>query len=100
MLNNLHRKKVSSPAHAFSTKVTMLTPVDVAGPDGIVRKVSEFKSFDIAESNRPFGSGDFEVSSLVAVGALSKLTSTYMSPTSSMKIADSFENFNFVENAE
>lgn len=100
MLHNLHRKKVNLPAHAFSTKVTMLTPVDVAGADGIVRKASEFKSFDVAESNKPFGSGDFEVASLLAVGALSKLTSTYMSPTSSMKIADSFENLNFGENAE
>lgn len=79
----------------FNNSVIILTPVEVASKDGQISRVSEFRPFNIKESLDPFGSKDFEVSSLVAVGAFGKLQTTYMSPMSSMNIADSFEYLKF-----
>ena len=88
------------PAYPFNTKVMMLQPIEVSDNTGSIRRSSEFKPFDIMESLLPFRSVDFEISSLQAVGALSKLKSTYMCQTSSMNIADSFDNFKFTENVQ
>lgn len=90
------RRSFIDPNFKFNNTVVILTPVEVASSDGQLSRVSEFRPFNIKESLDPFGSKDFEVSSLVAVGAFGKLQTTYMSPMSSMNIADSFESLKLV----
>lgn len=95
MVINRSRKSGETPDFHFNNSVVLLQPVEVAGKDGIITHRSEFRSFNIKESLDPFGSKDFEVASLAAIGALGKLQTTYMSPMSSMNVADRFENLNF-----
>lgn len=95
MFTNTFKPREPMPSYAFNPKVVLLQPVEVAQKNGMITRSSEFKPFDISEALAPFLSDDFEISSLVSVGALGKLKTTFMSQTSSMNIADSFDNLNF-----
>lgn len=93
MILNLLKKKPHHSKVSFNPKVVLLQPVQVSDKSGAVLRRSEFKPFDIAESLSPFKSSDFSISSLESVGALSKLTSTYMSSMHDMNVADKFDNY-------
>lgn len=93
MVNTLFSKVLPDCGVSFSPCITILQPVEVADKSGVVRRSSEFKSFDIAGSLAPFKSSDFSIVALESVGALSKLTTTYMSSMHDMNVADKFENF-------
>lgn len=88
---SLRKKNCEIEFKEFNPRVMLLQPVESVESGLLVRK-SEFKPFDIAEALSPFTSTDFSISSLAAVGALEKLKSTYMANTSSLNVADSFEN--------
>lgn len=90
---NLRSKKIPSIGVTFNHKVTLLQPVQVAEKNGQISRKSEFKPFDIAESLNVFQSSDFSITSLQSVGALGKLTTTYMSSMHDMNVADKFDNY-------
>lgn len=96
MLFDSLRKRLDVVFTRIVPKVTLLTPVDDV-KDGILTKRSEFQVFDIASSLMNFSSVDFDVVSLEAVGALSKLQTTVLISKSDMSIADSFENYSITE---
>lgn len=101
MLLNLFSKKPHYSKVTFNSKVILLQPVEVADKNGSIVRKSEFKPFDIAESLAPFKSSDFSITSLESVGALSKLTTTYMSSMHDMNIADKFDNYSIaVDNVQ
>lgn len=93
MISSLRTKRLLLFDDLISSKVTLLQPVPVAGDDGNVSKTSQYQAFDIAESLSPFRSMDFSIASLESVGALSKLTTTFMSHMHDMNIADKFDTY-------
>ena len=96
MLRNLFTKKRVESDCTFSPKVVLLTPVQVS-KNGRVCKSNEFKPFDIADSLKDFTINDFSISNLESIGAFSKLKTTFMGTMSDMRVADSFENLNIVQ---
>lgn len=78
----------------LNPKVVLLQPKSIM-VDGIVKRSSCFEAFDIAASLANFNSVDFSISSLESIGALSKLTTTFMSSMSDMNVADKFDSIKF-----
>lgn len=73
-------------------------PKSVQNCDGSISRSSEFRRVNVPRENFQFSSSDFSVSYLQSVGALSKLTTTYMSNMHDMNLADKFESLSFSEN--
>lgn len=92
MFHNIKSKQLPDFTVPFNPCVVLLQPIE-ASQDGEILSKSEFQSVDIGGYLAPFKSNDFSISALQAVGALNTLKSTFMSNTSSMKIADTFENY-------
>lgn len=94
MIHNLRNKKLFIEFVPFNSKVVLLQPKSVVKA-GIVQRSSSFEAFDISASLAEFHSVDFSIASLESIGALSKLTTTFMSSMSDMNIADKFESIKF-----
>lgn len=94
MIHNLRKKKLSIEFTPFNSKVVLLQSKSVV-KDGLIKRSSTYEAFDISASLAEFHSVDFSISSLESIGALSKLTTTFMSSMSDMNYADKFESFKF-----
>lgn len=94
MIHNLRKKELHIQFTPFNPKVVMMQPKSVV-KDGIIQRSSSFEAFDISASLSEFHSVDFSISSLESIGALSKLTTTFMSSMSDMNVADKFESIKF-----
>ena len=60
--------------------------------DNICRSQSSYEVFDFTESGKRYKSSDFDVQSLLSVGAYDLLQPAYVSSLSSMQFADRFQN--------
>lgn len=94
MIHNLRKKELNVQFIPLNSKVVLLQSNSVV-KDGLVKRLSTFEAFDIAASLAEFHSVDFSISSLESIGALSKLTTTFMSSMSDMNFADKFESIKF-----
>lgn len=59
----------------------------------LAKSRSSFDSYDFVEYANQFKSADFDIQSLMTVGAYDMLTPTYVSTMSSMEFADQMQNF-------
>lgn len=94
MIHNLRNKQLFIEFVPFNSKVVLLQPKSVVKA-GIVQRSSSFEAFDISASLAEFHSVDFSIASLESIGALSKLTTTFMTSMSDMNFADKFESIKF-----
>ena len=81
----------------FKPQSKLLIIEDIANDAGLMQKVSHFKSVDFTEIYS-FKSSDFSIASLMSVGALGKLQTTFVNDMHNMNVADKFENYKIEAN--
>lgn len=59
----------------------------------LAKSRSTYESYDFVEYANQFKSSDFDIQSLMTVGAFDMLKPTYVSTMSSMEFADQMQNF-------
>lgn len=95
MIANLICRKFYDPTYSMVTKYVRLVPnVGVVG-DSLSRSQSTFEEYDFVEYASQFKSSDFDVISLLNVGAYDMLKPTFVSSMSNMDFADSFQKLTF-----
>ena len=60
--------------------------------DNITRSKSSYEVYDFVEKSSKFRSSDFDIRSLLEVGAYDMLKPTFVSTMSNMDFADKFQN--------
>lgn len=91
MFLRTYTKKVILDLPPLNPKIMLLTKAQVS--DGnVVRTAAQFKEVDVSANLAQFSSSDFSISCLEAVGALSKLTTTYAAKMHDMQYADNLDN--------
>lgn len=92
MIINLISNSFHNPDYQMETSYKRLVPN--VGVEGSVLSVSRssFEVFDFVEYTSQFKSSDFDIQSLLAVGAYDMLKPSYVATMSSMSFADGFQN--------
>lgn len=94
MIHNLIKNRISVPSHHMETSYKRLVPNNgVIGSSLSVGK-STYEEYNFVEYASQFKSSDFDIQSLMAVGAYDMLKPTYVTTLSSMSFADKFQNLN------
>lgn len=91
MIINLVTKSFFTPSYQMETKFTRLIPNKGVVGDSLSVSKSSFEEFDFVEYASQFRSSDFDIQSLLAVGAYDMLKPTYISNLSDMNFADKFQ---------
>lgn len=95
MIIDLVRKKFHVPSYVMVTTFTRLVPnVGVVG-DSLSCSQSSFEEYDFVEYASQFKSSDFDIQSLLNVGAYDLLRPTYVSSMSNMDFVDRFQKITF-----
>ena len=91
MIINLVKKSFFSPSYQMEVSFNRLVPNNgVVGSSLSVSK-SSFEEFNFVEYASQFKSSDFDIQSLLAVGAYDMLKPTYITSLSDMNFADKFQ---------
>lgn len=91
MIINLVSKCFFVPSHVMETKYERLVPNNGVVGSSLTYSKSSFETFDFVEYASQFKSSDFDIQSLLAVGAYDMLKPSYISNISNMAFADSFQ---------
>ena len=62
--------------------------------NSLAKSKSSYEVFDFIEFTKDFKSSDFDIQSLLEVGAFDMMKPTYVSTMSNMDFADKFQDFN------
>lgn len=79
----------------METTFNRLIPNNGVVGDSLSVSRSSFETFDFVEYASQFKSSDFDINSLLAVGAYDMLKPTYISSLSDMNFADKFQGVSF-----
>ena len=79
----------------METKYTRLVPNNGVVGSSLSISKSSFDEFDFVEYASQFKSSDFDINSLLAVGAYDMLRPSYISSSSRMSFVDQFQNVSF-----
>lgn len=91
MIINLIKKSFFVPSYVMETKFSRLVPNKGVVADSLSVSKSSYEDFDFVEYASQFKSSDFDIQSLLAVGAYDMLKPTYISSLSDMNFADMFQ---------
>lgn len=91
MIINLVKKSFFLPSYQMETEYTRIVPNK--GVDGKSLSVSKssYEDFDFVENASKFRSADFDIVSILAVGAYDMLKPSYITSLSDMNFADKFQ---------
>lgn len=92
MITNLIKKSYFTPSYQMETSYQRLVPNNGVSGSSLSVAKSTYENFDFVEYASQFKSSDFDIQSLMAVGAYDLLKPTYVSTLSSMQFADQFQN--------
>lgn len=92
MIINLIGKSFFVPSYQMETTFERLVNNNGVVCSSLSISKSTYESFDFVEYALQFKSSDFDIQSLMAVGAYDMLKPTYVSTLSSMTFADKFQN--------
>lgn len=95
MIINLINKSFFVPSYKMEIKFTRLVPNKGVIGDSLSVSKSSFEEFDFVEYASQFKSSDFDIQSLLAVGAYDMLKPTYITSLSDMNFADKFQGVSF-----
>lgn len=94
MICNILIKPVTASAYVMETFYTRLVPNRGVVGDALCCFQSTYEDYDFVEYSRQFKSSDFDIQSLLSVGAYDMMKPTYVSSISSMDFADKFQSIN------
>lgn len=92
MITNLIKKSFFTPSYTMETTFERLVPNNGVSGSSLSKSKSTYEHHDFVEYARQFKSSDFDIQSLMTVGAYDMLKPTYVSTLSSMNFADQFQN--------
>lgn len=93
MIINLIQKSFHHPTYGMQTKFRRLVSKPAVTKDGsLTSSQSVFEDFDFVDYSSQFVSSDFDIQSLLSVGAYDMLKPTFVSSMSNMDFADKFQN--------
>lgn len=97
MIINLISKSFFVPSYQMETTYERIVPSHgVVGSSLSVSK-SSYEHYDFVEYASQFKASDFDIQSLMTVGAYDMLKPTYISTLSSMNFADKFQNIQILK---
>lgn len=94
MIINLISKSFYVPSYKMETSYQRLVTNPGVVGSSLSASKSTYESYDFVEYASQFTSSDFDIQSLMTVGAYDMLKPTYVSTLSSMNFADKFQNIN------
>lgn len=93
MIINLVKRNYYSNTYVAKTSYLRLVPKPSVTKDGVIgHSQSVYESYDFPAYASQFRSSDFDIQSLLSVGAFDMLKPTFVSTLSSMEFADKFQN--------
>lgn len=92
MIKNLIKNSFFSPSYKMETKFQRLVPNNGVVNGSLTISRSSYEVFDFVEYCSQFKSSDFDIQSLLSVGAYDMLKPTYVTSLSNMNFADQFQN--------
>lgn len=94
MIIDLVSKSMFAPSYKMETQFVRLVQNNGVVGSSLAASKSSFEPFDFVEYASQFKSSDFDIQSLLAVGAYDMLKPTYISTISNMSFVDQFQNIN------
>lgn len=92
MIVNLIKKAFYKPNYQMLTSYVKLVQNQGVIGDSLSKSSSSFEVFDFVEFAKQFRSSDFDVQSLLSVGAYDMLQPTYVSVGGSLDFVDKFQS--------
>lgn len=92
MIVNIINKAFFKPVYQMATSYVKLIHNQGINGDSLSKSSSSFEVFDFVEFAKQFRSSDFDVQSLLSVGAYDFLKPTYVSVGGSLDFADKFQS--------
>lgn len=93
MIVNLVNRTFHTPDYVMETIYNRLIPNRGLVGDSLSRSQSTYEDYDFVEYALQFKSSDFDIQSILSLGAYDMLKPTYVASISSMSFADKFQDF-------
>ena len=94
MIVNLINKNFHINKYVMETKYLRLRNNVGVIENSLAKSKSSYEVCDFIESTKGYKSSDFDIQSLLEIGAFDMMKPTFVSTMSNMDFADKFQNFN------